>query len=174
MVFVELPFHRAVEQLHIGIGKGREWRVNRDHATVGGGPSGQGACRVRGRGGGGCSLQKGATVDGTMHGEFLRKQDIESKRFPEVRFTLWPRACQPLSSWIGQFDGVGSWSPTELEFTVTWPTWSLRRSLPRRDPRRSLAGTLTRLHWRFQGRLLCPHHPQPHMPDPLPSSAVRN
>src|SRR6266545_2022294 len=76
MVFLELPFHRAVEQFHIGIRKGREWRVNRDHTPSGGSPSGQGACRVRRSSGSGCSLQKSSAVDGTIHDEVLSNKDI--------------------------------------------------------------------------------------------------
>ena len=58
MVFFELPFHRTVEQFHVGIRKSREWSIDRDRAFVRGGPCGNDMSGISGRGGSCGSFRK--------------------------------------------------------------------------------------------------------------------
>ena len=67
MVLLELPPHGTIEQLHLGIGKSREWSVDYDGALIPVGPSGNYARRVRGSSASGGGLEKGSAADEGVH-----------------------------------------------------------------------------------------------------------
>src|ERR1700685_458855 len=71
VILLELPFHRTVEQLDVGVGKGAKRGVDGDRTLVHGSQGRKCASRISGGSGSGGGFEKSSAVDTKIHAKLF-------------------------------------------------------------------------------------------------------